>query len=759
MRGDFQLDGWLVRPSLNRIEGPKGAIGVTPRAMAVLVRLAEGRGEVVTKQKLLDDVWGNAAVTEDVLTQSVVELRKAFGDKATNARVIETIRRVGFRMLLPVLPAGETVGASKIVQAQRSDSPARRLGNIRFAIIMTGAAVLAASFFLTVPDTSRRAIDSLAVLPFVNLSDDPDLEYFSDGLSEELLNRIANLTALKVSARTSAFAFKGLNKDVREIGGKLGVDSVLEGSVRRSNDRIRITAQLIDVADGYHIWSQTFDRQSTDVFGIQDDIAQSITDALHLELSADERARLTRRPPASLDAYEYYMLGEFHFRERLNRARPGDWLERSRDYYRRALDIDPEFAPAHVGIAKTWLPLLWSLRADSFEESMDNAQRSVDRAMHLDPALAEAYRVLAWIRSNRFDHTGVIRAANEALALNPNDVEAMRYLARSEESQGRFASAVEIYRRQLELDPLNVDLVGGAARALARLGRRDEALGHLERLSVSGREGVGTWPSIAMWYGEFDEAVRLLCVRADGLFDAARCAQAWSALGEERLAEAWMDYARKHHSYYLIIPMPDVLVRLGKLSELAAAAREALESHAMVRDKTLSPAHYQILTVAGMSQTLTGDYAGAKRYLEWRLDHEHVDLRARPDDYISLQTFLAYACSGLGDSDCSEEATTRALVVAENARRQGIDGFPELTIAIARLHALRGQRDAAIAMLERAVAEGWRDYYAESRLPMWQSVEADPVFQEQMTFVLADLEAMRERVRESGWDVLPGGSN
>jgi tetratricopeptide (TPR) repeat protein len=449
------------------------------------------------------------------------------------------------------------------------------------------------------------------------------------------------------------------------------------------------------------------------------------------------------------------MLGEFHFRKRENLDKPGDWLERARGYYRQALELDPGLARAHVGIAKTFLPLLWSLRADSFDESMEQAQRAIDTALRLDPELGEAYTVLARIRYNRFDHVGVAAAANRALELNRNDTDAMYYLAQAEENQGHFTAALEIYRRQLELDPLNADLVQSVADRLAQLGHRDEAVAALA--GYFGADSGDAWPlsSIALTYGQYDEAVRIAEQQPDYLFRAAQLAHAWARLGEAELAEAWYRQARERRSYGYIIPMPGVLIRLGKYDELVSMTREAMETQAMPRHEMLSPAQYRLLTVAALAQSLTGNYAEAVRYWEWRLENDQVALLAQPEEHVTALTFLAYAYRELGDTARSEALLSDALDIATNAEQQGVNGYPPLTIAVARLHALRGERDLAIGGLDAAIEQGWRDYYGEADLPMWQSLASDAEYRNRLARVRDDLKTMSERARTNGWARYP----
>jgi len=229
---DLRIGSWVVAPSLNSISSEGRTVRVEPKVMGVLVCLAKHPGETLSKEQLFQAVWPNIVVTEDVLKRCIAELRRAFDDDAREPRIIETISKRGYRLLAPV-----TAGIA--------------------------AATLAAS-------------DSIVVLPFVNMSADVENEYFADGITEEIINALAQVTDLHVVARSSAFSFKGKHIDPRIVGEQLNVRTVLEGSVRRADDRLRITAQLVNSADGYHMWSQRYDREMRDAFAIQDEIARSI---------------------------------------------------------------------------------------------------------------------------------------------------------------------------------------------------------------------------------------------------------------------------------------------------------------------------------------------------------------------------------------------------------------------------------------------------------------------------------------------------
>jgi len=238
---DLQIASWSVAPSLNSISSGGRTVRLEPKVMGVLLCLAKHPSETLSREQLFQAVWPNVVVTEDVLKRCIAELRRAFDDDARDPRIIETISKRGYRLVAPV--------------TARSTSAA----------------------------TTEKAVDySIVVMPFVNMSVDAENEYFADGITEEIINALAQITNLHVVSRSSAFSFKGKQIDARIVGAQLNARTVLEGSVRRIDSRLRITAQLINSADGYHVWSERYDREMKDVFAIQDEIARSIAQRLQV---------------------------------------------------------------------------------------------------------------------------------------------------------------------------------------------------------------------------------------------------------------------------------------------------------------------------------------------------------------------------------------------------------------------------------------------------------------------------------------------
>jgi len=270
------------------------------------------------------------------------------------------------------------------------------------------------------PAPVPEGYDSVGVLPFVNMSDDPSQEYFSDGIAEELLNALAKLKDLQVAARTSSFAFKGQNQDIMDIGRKLNVDTVLEGSVRKSGSRIRITAQLIDVDNGYHLWSETYDRELTDIFAIQDEITAAIVNALLTHFDTDHIPENQRPAATDVSAYDAYLKG----RHKLYSLEDGAGRE-ALQLFRAATDADPTFAAAWAARAVTVI----LLREDAFREGIPReesellARNAIDRALALDPNLAEAHIAQGMLHADRYEFEDALASLEKALEINPSLVE------------------------------------------------------------------------------------------------------------------------------------------------------------------------------------------------------------------------------------------------------------------------------------------------------------------------------------------------
>jgi TolB-like protein len=409
VNGDFRVGPWLVAPSLNSISCKGTTVRLEPKVMAVLVCLAQHAGETLAKETLFHTVWPDTFVTDDVLTHSISELRRAFEDDAREPRIIQTIPKRGYRLVAPV----NSVSA---------------------------------------PRTSAASVarDSIAVLPFINMSADTENEFFTDGITEEIINALAQIKDLHVVARSSAFSFKGKHIDPRIVGEQLNVRTVLEGSVRRADNRLRIMVQLVNAADGYHLWSERYDRELKDVFDIQDEIARSIADRLKVTLEGGGPERLVKAGTENLEAYQLYVKGRVLLARRGPAAAYVHCFERS-------VKLDPNYAPAWAGLADSYNVVGYSGIVRP-EASMPKAIEAARRAVALGPSFAEAHNALAMASlMGAWDKAEAEREFLRALELNPRYVQArdwyaLYYLMLSE---GRSAEAIAEAKGALELDPVH----------------------------------------------------------------------------------------------------------------------------------------------------------------------------------------------------------------------------------------------------------------------------------------------------------------
>ncbi|MGB5588492.1 MAG: hypothetical protein WBN78_12020 [Gammaproteobacteria bacterium] len=369
---------------------------------------------------------------------------------------------------------------------ERTEPLAHRSGGIpgveRFAYLMLLAGAMALLGYLLLPgyfpglgsaDPATASKDSIAVLPFSNLSQDASEDYFSDGMSEELLNLLAKVPGLRVAARTSSFAYKDQNVDVRDVARELGVETVLEGSVRRSGDRVRITAQLIDAKTGYHLWSNTYDRQMEDIFAVQDDISAEIVKALQGTLSGEEGpvAVVRAAPPTeNVDAYQLYLQARHQWKRRGRGP-----IERSIELLNQALALDPEFARAYAGLAAAYV-VMPGYSDQSVETMNDMAAAAARQALARDPNLAEAHAVLAEIDATEGNWADAEAGFFFATALDPNDPSTHQWYSLLLRLTGRLQAALEQAQLALELDPTSPVINSNMADTYLVLGYDEKAL-------------------------------------------------------------------------------------------------------------------------------------------------------------------------------------------------------------------------------------------------------------------------------------------
>ena len=458
--GDFRLGSWLVQPNLNTVSCNGTTTRLEPKVMEVLVCLAKHAGDPLPKERLLQAVWPDTSVSDDVLSRSISELRRVFGDDARQARVIQTISKRGYRLVAPVVAVNQTADADPIPKAQtppQTSAGARKHLVGALTVVGSLALMLGLLFAFNAGGVRTRllgpihppVIHSLAVLPLRNLSDDPAQKYFSYGLTEELITNLAQVPGLKVISHTSTVQYENSNKPLPQIARELGVDGIVEGTVQRSGNQVRITAQLIYAPEDKHLWAASYDRDVRDVFALQSDVAAAIVEPIRAETISAESARRKVPSAPSLQALEAYLQGNYSM-ERMGSGAGYDGYKSAITFFKQAISEDPNFAPAYVKLAITydgafdWRP----------NEIMPLEKAAIRKALELDPGLADAHVMNGSIKLlYDCDGPGAEKEFKEAIRLNPSLASAHERFSCYLDTVGRREESLEEAHRAQELDP------------------------------------------------------------------------------------------------------------------------------------------------------------------------------------------------------------------------------------------------------------------------------------------------------------------
>ncbi len=488
-KSGFRIGGWDVYPQQNLLKSPGHTKTLEPKVMDVLVFLSERQGEVVSRQQILDAVWREVVVGDEVVSRAVSLLRTELGDDQKKPRYLKTISKRGYCLIANVISVSSNepqqvepvsdASASSTAENPTESITRGAMRKLSFTIVTVLALALvyfAYDIFVLQhePDPNDGNIGkSIAVLPFVNMSADSDNEYFSDGLSEELLNLLAKVPELRVAARTSSFSYKAGDVNITQIGEELNVTHVLEGSVRKAGNHVRITAQLVKVDNGFHLWSETFDRTLDDIFVVQDEIAKAVVDELRLNLLGTmPEGRKTDR-----EVYSLYLQGNY-----FNNLRGKENLEKARAALKQALAIDPDYAPAWVSLQLTYG---YQVRAEPerLEEFRALQLEAIERALAIDENLATAWAGLAYLRKfYDSDWHGARIAIEKALRLEPNNVRVIGPAASIASTFGRFSEAIELFEKGVSLDPLGLPGLMALGRRYLIVGRIDDAFDAFDRV-------------------------------------------------------------------------------------------------------------------------------------------------------------------------------------------------------------------------------------------------------------------------------------
>ena len=608
----IQIGAWRVDPALDEISRDGQTTKLEPKMMQLLLCLAAHAGQVVSVEQLLDEVWKDVVVTPDSVYHAVAGLRRVLGDDSKDPSYIANVMRRGYRLIAPVVPldlaetppppphsAAEDRVAKPTAEVPLSHSihklTGRRLAIATFTVLAVASAYFIARVWIAKPFApahssapaaqevaSRTSVappttaafnppaHSIAVLPFVNMSGDKNQDYFSDGLSEELLNSLSRINDLQVAARTSSFYFKGEHADLPTIARKLNVASVLEGSVRRSGQMIRVTAQLSNAATGFHLWSQTYDRELDDVLKLQTEIANAVASALKVTLLGDAAAKTDvggTRNPVAFDAYlrasQAYRL--YHDAKDLKTAIAA---------YSDAIHLDPNYALAFVGRSRAFdeLASWWTEDGAASVVAYGKAQADAQQAIKLTPDLGDAHLVLA---NSLAEQLAFMRASEEyerALALAPGKALVLQDYGGFAVAMGRTEQGLAASRRAVLLDPLNRQAYLALMYALYEARRPEEAISVLHNaLALDPAYIPFQWVPYYL-LGDYESA-RIMCEGNPQYSDTHIClAMIYDKLGRHADAEAELVKLKT------IDPSPDDSVQYATIYAQWGQTAKALSS-------------------------------------------------------------------------------------------------------------------------------------------------------------------------------------
>jgi TolB-like protein len=522
----YRFGRFVVEPRERRLLVDGQPVTAGPRAFDVLLTLIERAGDLVTKHELLERVWPKLVVEEGNLPVQISALRKILGQEA-----IATVPGRGYRFTL-ALTRSNAAGSSA------TSSP----GNI-----LPQAVPRLKTLLVPIDEDAP----SIAVLPFVNMSDDAANEYFADGIAEELLNVLSKIRGLRVASHTSAFSFKGSKVDIATVAQRLNVSTILEGSVRRAGKRVRITAQLVQVATDSHLWSGTYDRELEDIFAVQDDIARSVVKELRSALlgekpnsaasaavKAEVRAAAMGRGK-NAEAYRLYLQGRSLVARRTQAS-----VATGIDYFRQAVSLEPEYALAWAGLAYAqtveaatgWVP---------YEEGYGRAREAAERALALEPDLAEGHVVLALIRMGYdWDWPGAEASMRRALDLAPGNADVVLAAAALAGNVGRLDESIALCRRAFGLDPILVHChryLGLYSQFAGLLAQAEAALKEALELNPLGGMTYRSLGQVYLGQGRFPEALAAFEKESHDGFRLLGLAAAYHALGRKAPSSAALE--------------------------------------------------------------------------------------------------------------------------------------------------------------------------------------------------------------------------
>jgi len=483
LKNPFWIGEWYVKPAAGQILRNEATIHLEPRVMSVLCLLADNEGEVVSREQLEKHAWTGMVVGYDALASSILKLRKALGDDSRHPRYIETVSKRGYRLIAPV--KGDSVGSTDSLPVAKP--PGQWFKHYRVATVITILIVITSVITLATYKKSDHGVadadkplsnlKTLAVMPFENISNNTEDEYFVEGVADDIATELSGLSGVLVISRAATSRYKGESYDPRKAGKELGASYLVEGSVRKSGRRWRINARLIDSKIGTQLWAKKFEGSDASLFDSQDKLTSSIVSSLALELSSKDKARLKHHATTNFEAYDLFLQGQKLFKERTRDAN-----EAAQDNYRKAIKLDPDFSRAYSALSVALTVDFWRGWTESPAETLNRSLAMANESVRLDPTSPQAYWALGYVQLFLKQHDKAIEAVRHAIDISPTYADGYALLALVNNQLGNGEEAARLVTKGMQLNPhYSWDYPYNLGRAYYIMGRYNDAVKTLQQ--------------------------------------------------------------------------------------------------------------------------------------------------------------------------------------------------------------------------------------------------------------------------------------